>query len=116
MKISIAAKSRSGHVWMEMWLSASTTTPDTPPFGVKWWKWLCRIVAPGHYGRLAQRVVDHAGIVTVAGAPEIHEKMRAGKFHAVLLDEIILSSSSTSAKGLQLSGSRSGNPRPSPVG
>ncbi len=46
MKMSIAAKSRSGHVWIEMWLSASTTTPDTPPSGEKWWKWLCRIVAP----------------------------------------------------------------------
>lgn len=46
MKMSIAAKPRSGQVWIEMWLSANTTTPDTPPLGVKWWKWLCRIVAP----------------------------------------------------------------------
>ena len=25
----------SGQVWIEMWLSASTATPDTPPFGSK---------------------------------------------------------------------------------
>ena len=36
MKMSTAAKSRSGQVWMEMWLSASITTPETPPFGEKW--------------------------------------------------------------------------------
>ena len=46
MKMSIAAKSRSGHVWIEMWLSASTSTPLTPPLGEKWWKCPCRIVAP----------------------------------------------------------------------
>src|SRR5487761_2003011 len=30
MKMSTAAKSRSGQVWIEMWLSASTSTPLTP--------------------------------------------------------------------------------------
>src|SRR5690606_35112883 len=40
MKTSRAANPRSGQVWIEMWLSASTATPLTPWFGVKWCRWI----------------------------------------------------------------------------
>ena len=90
MKMSIAAKSRSGHVWMEIWLSASTSTPLTPPSGPKWWKWLCRIVAPAASAASRSDAVDQLGIGQVAGTPQIHQQMRAGKLHAVLFDEIVL--------------------------
>ena len=35
MKMSKAAKPRSGQVWTLIWDSASTATPDTPPLGEK---------------------------------------------------------------------------------
>ncbi len=46
---------------------------------------------PGHDRAMAQGAVDETGIVQIAGPPKIDEKMRAGKLHAVLLDEIIRS-------------------------
>ncbi len=75
---------------MEMWLSANTTTPDTPPFGVKWWKWLCNIVAPARIGRLPQRRIDVHWVGEVLRIPQVGEKMRAGKPFAILLDEVVL--------------------------
>src|SRR4029078_9662549 len=46
MKISSAAYPYSGQLWIEICDSARTATPDTPPFGVKWCRWMCRSVAP----------------------------------------------------------------------
>ena len=90
MKMSIAAKSRSGHVWMEMWLSASTSTPLTPPFGEKWWKCPCKIVAPAASAASRSARSICVRIAKVGCAPQIDQQMHAGELHAILLDEIIL--------------------------
>ena len=95
-------------------------SPPAPPrptrrcSGEKWWKWPCRIVAPGRTRRLAQRVVDMLGIARLVGAPEVDDQMRAGKFHAVTTRR---SNPWPRSPRLQSSGLRSGaTPRPSPVG
>ena len=111
MKMSTAAKSRSGQVWIEMWLSASTSTPDTPPSGAEMVEMAVQDGRPGRLRRLAQRAVDRRRVGQVAGAPQIDQQMHAGELHAVLLDEIVL----RHLDGRR-SGSRSGVPRPSPVG
>src|SRR4029077_17801295 len=46
MNTSSAAYPYSGQLWMEMCDSARTATPETPPLGVKWWRWICSRVAP----------------------------------------------------------------------
>ena len=57
VKMSIAAYPSSGHVWIEMWLSASTATP-VAPWGENLWVLTQIKVAPHAYPEYSYAALD----------------------------------------------------------